>query len=259
VLEDNVASTQQMCRMLGRHLAFADTLPPDRLPLRLPLLFYGERMHAHPHATVGSFDYVKKVYEANVVVISYRVDERGVQIDDPPAIILPAPTSSAPGTGTSPDPDPNGALLQGVLAAMRMMTQVHAQSDQRNACMSQQQARLQAATLQSNAQQLEHLSNHLGILGYEVGRAISTHPTHHSHALQATLNPSNTVAGQSTDPRALGSLTRPIPVSMSLATFDYSPYIQAYQPQPNDKNTQRIDEATHQIIQRHLPSSVKAR
>jgi len=52
---------------------------------------------------------------------------------------------------------------------------------------------------------------------------------------------------------------RPIPVSMSLATFDYGPYVQAYQPQPNDKNARRIDEATHQIIQRHLPSSVKAR
>jgi len=235
VLEDNVASTQQMCRILGRHLAFADTLPPDRLPLRVPLLFYGERMHTH--TLVGSFDYVKKVDEANVVVISYGVDEHGVQIVDPPAIILPAPTSSAPGTGTSPDQDQNGALLQGALAAMRTMTQVHVQSDQRNACMSQQQARLQAATLQSNAQQLEHLSNHLGNLGYEVGRAISTHPTHHSHTLQATLNPSNTVAGQSTDPRALGSLTRPIPVSMSLATFDYGPCVQAYQPQPNDKNT----------------------
>jgi len=29
MLEDNVASTQKMCRMLGRHLAFANTLPPD--------------------------------------------------------------------------------------------------------------------------------------------------------------------------------------------------------------------------------------
>jgi len=139
------------------------------------------------------------------------------------------------------------------------MTQVHVQSDQRNACMAQQQARLQAATLQSNAQQLEHLTNHLGNLGYELGRAISTHPTCHSHTLQATLSPPNTVAGQSTDPRVLGSLTRPIPVSMSLATFDYGPYVQAYQLQPNDKNTRRIDEATHQIIQRHLPSLVKAR
>jgi len=216
-------------------------------------------MHTHPHAIVGSFDYVKKVDEANVVVIQYGVDEEGAQIVDPPVIVLPASPVNSAGTGNSPNPDPNGALLQGVLAAMRMMTQVHVQSDQRNACMAQQQARLQAATLQSNAQQLDHLSNHLGNLGYEVGRAISTHPTCHSHTLQATLSPSNTVAGQSTDPRVLDSLTRPIPVSMSLATFDYGPYVQAYQPQPNDKNTRRIDEATHQIIQRHLPSSVKAR
>jgi len=46
---------------------------------------------------------------------------------------------------------------------------------------------------------------------------------------------------------------------MSLDTFDYGPYVQAYQPQPNDKNTQCIDEATHQIIQRYLPISVKTR
>jgi len=234
---DHVGSTQQMCRTLGRHLAFANVLPPDRLPLRVPLVFYGERMHTHPHVIVGSFDYVKKVDEANVVVILYGVDERGTQIVDPPVIVLPAPPSNTSGTGTSPNSDPNGALLQGVLAAKQTMMQVHIQSDQRNACMSQQQARLQAATLHSNAQQLEHLTNHLGNLGYEVGRAISTHPTRHSHTLQATLSPSNTVAGQSTNPRALGSLTRPIPVSMSLATFDCGPYVQAYQPQPNDKNT----------------------
>ena len=79
-LEDHVASTQQMCRILGRHLAFANTLPPDRLPLRVPLLFYGERMHTHPHVIVGSFDYVKKVDDANVVVIPYGVDDRGAQI-----------------------------------------------------------------------------------------------------------------------------------------------------------------------------------
>jgi len=210
-------------------------------------------MHTHLHATVGSFDYVKKVDDANAVVIPYGVDEHGAQIVDPPVIrtptILPAPTLNTPGTGTSPNPDPNAALLQGVLAAMQTMTQAHVQSDRRNACMARQQARLQAATLQSNAQQLEHLSNHFGNLGYEVGRAISTHPTRHSHTLQATLSPLNTVAGQSTDPRVLGSLTRTIPVSMSLSTFDYGPYVQAYQPQPNDKNTQRIDEATHQIIQ----------
>jgi len=81
MLEDHVASTQQMCCMLGRHLAFAnDALPPDRLPMRVPLLFCGKRMHTHPHVIVGSFDYVKKVDDANVVVIPYGVDDRGAQI-----------------------------------------------------------------------------------------------------------------------------------------------------------------------------------
>jgi len=263
MLRDDVESTQQMCRIVGRHLAFANTLPPDRLPLRAPLQSCSERMHAHPHWTAGSFDFVKKVNEANAVVIPCGVDDRGMQIVEPPAIVmpapLPAPTSNAAGAGADTDSVSNGEPLQAVLAAMRTMMQVHVQSDLRNACMSQQQARSQAATLQSNAQQLEHLTNHLGNLGHEVGRAISTHPTRHSHTLQATLSPLNAVAGQSTNPRVLGSLTRPIPVSMSLATVDCGPYVQACQPQPNDKNTRRIDEATHQIIQRHLPNSVKAR
>jgi len=52
----------------------------------VPLLFYGERMHTHPHAVVGSFDYVKKVDDANVIVIPYGVDERGAQIVDPPVM-----------------------------------------------------------------------------------------------------------------------------------------------------------------------------
>jgi len=46
---------------------------------------------------------------------------------------------------------------------------------------------------------------------------------------------------------------------MSLPTFDCGPCAQAFQPQPNDKNTRRIDEVTHQIIQRALPDSVKVR
>jgi len=248
MLEDHVASTQQMCRIRGRHFAFANTLPPDGLPLRVPLLFYGKRMHTHPYVVTGSFDYVKKVDDVNVVVIPYGTDDRGTQLVDPPVIrspaILPDPSStvpsvlgSTPGTGTSPNPDPNAALLQGVLAAMQVMTQVHMQSDQRNGNMTQQQARLQAATLQSNAQQLEHLTNHLGNLGYEVGRAIANHPTQHSHTIQATLSHPNAVPGQSNDPRDLGSLTRTIPVSMSLPTFNYGPYVQAFQPQLNDKNT----------------------
>jgi len=142
---------------------------------------------------------------------------------------------------------------------MQCMTQVHVQSDKRNASMSQQQAKLQAATLQSQAQQLEHLTRHLGNLGYEVGRAIASHPTQHSHTLQAMLSHPNAVVGQSTHPRVLGSLTRAVPVGMSVENFNYGPYVQAFQPQPNDKNTRHIDEATHQITQRCLPDSVKDR
>jgi len=239
MLEDHVASTQQMCRILGRHLSFANVLPPDQLPLRVPLLFYGERMRTHPYVAPGLFDYVKKVDDANVVVIPYEMDDNGAQLVDPPVMrspaILPAPASTAPsalgstpGTGTTPDQ--NAALIRGALSAIQVMTQVHMQSDQRNASMTQQQARLQAATMQSNAQQLEHLTNRLGNLGYEVGRAIANHPTRHSHTIQATLSHPNAVLGQSNDPRDLGSLTRTIPVSMSLPTFDCGPYVQAFQP-----------------------------
>ena len=78
MLRDNTESTQQMCRMLGRHLAFANTLPPDQLPLRVPLQLCSEHMHTHPHGIVGSFDFVKKVNEANAVVIPYGVDDRGI-------------------------------------------------------------------------------------------------------------------------------------------------------------------------------------
>jgi len=96
----------------------------------------------------------------------------------------------------------------------------------------------------------------LGNLGTEFGKAIASHPT--CHAIQATLCHPNAVPGQSNDPRHLGSLTRPHPVSMSIPTFNYGPYVQAFQPQPNDKNTHPIDKGTHQIVQRHLPPSVKA-
>jgi len=266
MLEDNVASTQKMCRMLGRHLAFANTLPPDRLPLRAPLLFCSECMLTHPFHAPGSFDYVKKVNDANAVVTPCGTDDNGNQIVDQPETqtptVLPVPAAalgSAPGTGTGSGPDQNAVLLQGALAAMQMMTQVHLQSDQRNASMTQQQAKLQAATPQSQAQQLEHLTNHLGNLGYEVGRAIASHPTQHSHMIQAALSHPNAAPGQSTNPQALGSLTRAIPVSVSLPNFDYGPCAQAFQLQPNDKNTRCIDEATHQIIQQALPDSVKVR
>jgi len=45
---------------------------------------------------------------------------------------------------------------------------------------------------------------------------------------------------------------------MSVESFDYGPYVQAF-PQPNDKNTRRVDEATHNVMQRGLPDSVKDR
>jgi len=172
VLEDDVASTQKMCRTLGCHLAFANTLPPDWLPLRVTLLFCGERMHVHPCHTPGSFDCVKKVDDVNAVVISCGTDDNGNQIVDPPVMQTPAVPSvpaampgNTPGAGTGSGLDLSVALLQSALEAMQMMTQVHLQSDQRNASMTQQQAKLQAAALQSQAQQLEHLTNHMGNIG----------------------------------------------------------------------------------------------
>jgi len=173
----------------------------------VPLLFCSKQIHAHPHHAPGSFDYVKKVDDVNAVVIPHGTDDHGNQIVDPPVTQTPAipPVPAAtigntPGAGTGSGPDQNAALPQGVLAAMRVMTQAHLQSDQHNASMAQQQAKLQAATLQSQAQQLEHLTNHLGNLDYEVGRAIASHPTQHSHMIQATLSDPNAVPGQSTDP-----------------------------------------------------------
>ena len=217
---------------------------------------------------MGSFDCVKKVNEANVVVIPHGHDANGAQIVDPVVtptpVVLPASTTS-PAPGSSPSnatpsgvaQDPNAALVQGALTATQVMTQRHIQSDLRNASMTQQQAQLQAATMRSNVQQLEHLTSHLGNLGYEVGKAIASHPADHSHAIQATLSHPDAVTGQSTDLQVLGSPTRTIPVSVRVWTCDCGPHAQAFQPQPNDKNTRRIDEATHQIVQRCLPPLVK--
>jgi len=231
-------------------------------------LFCAERMQTHPHVVMGSFDCVKKVNEANVVVIPHGHDANGAQIVDPVVtptpVVLPASTTS-PAPGSSPSnatpsgvaQDPNAALVQGALTATQVMTQRHIQSDLRNASVTQQQAQLQAATMRSNVQQLEHLTSHLGNLGYEVGKAIASHPADHSHAIQATLSHPDAVTGQSTDLQVLGSPTRTIPVSVRVWTCDCGPHAQAFQPQPNDKNTRRIDEATHQIVQRCLPPLVK--
>jgi len=107
---------------------------------------------------MGSFDHVKKVNDANVVVIPYGHDANGVTIVDPavtqPPVVLPASTASpAPGNTPSNAPtsgvaqDSNTALVQGALAATQVMTQLHAQSDLRNASVTQQQGQLQAATM----------------------------------------------------------------------------------------------------------------
>jgi len=80
MLEDYVASSQELCRILSHHLAYANTLPPDQLLLRAPLLLYAERMQTHPYVVMGLFDYVKKVNDANVVVIPYGMTPTECQL-----------------------------------------------------------------------------------------------------------------------------------------------------------------------------------
>jgi len=213
MLEDHVQSSKEICTLLVRHLEYVDILPPDQLPLKVPLLFFGEWMQKHPYAITGSFDYMKCVDDANTIVIPYGLDANGAQIIDPvviqPPVLPPVPSVQvnqlpAPGGGTpvAPAPgnvqDPNVVLIQGVLAVIQAMTQVNLQSDMRNTSMTQHQMQLQAATMWSNAQQLQHLTNHLGNLGTEVGKVIASHPT--SHAIQATLSHPNDMPGQSNDP-----------------------------------------------------------
>ena len=94
VLSDDQESTQAMCRILMRHLGVARTLPPERLPCRVPLMFYGGQMCAHPYAIPGSFDHVKQVDDVGMVVIPYGIDDEGNQIVDPP--VIQAPIISAP-------------------------------------------------------------------------------------------------------------------------------------------------------------------
>jgi len=192
MLEDCTESSQEICRLLVDHLMYADTLAPEDLPLEVPLLLFGKRMHTHPYAVTGSFECAKKVDDASVVEIPYGHNPNGVPIVDPiivpPPVITPTPAVQAnqpPVQGGGPPmapvagaiQDPNAALSQGVLAATQAMTQVNMQSDQRNASMTLQQSQLQAATVRANSQQLQHLTNHLGTLGTEVGKAIASHPT----------------------------------------------------------------------------------
>lgn len=147
-------------------------------------------------------------------MIPCGVDDTGTPIADPvamqpPAVLIippvsvnplvpPAPGAAPPGPpapGAVPGTDPNAIPLQGVLAAIQMMKQVNAQSNQRNAHMTQQQVQQQAATLQSNAQQLAHLTSHMGNLGAEVRKAITSNPT--QTTTQATLSHPTATAGQS--------------------------------------------------------------
>jgi len=182
MLEDHVWSSKEMCHILVGHLLHAETLSPDQLPLEVPIILYGERMQTHPYAITGSFAYVKKVNDANVIVIpcgrnANRVPIANPVIVQPPALppipvapppIQPpvpggAPPSAAPVVGNVPDPI--AALIQGVLAAIQAMTQMNIEWDLRNASMTQQQSSLQVATMQANQLQLQHLTNHLGNLG----------------------------------------------------------------------------------------------
>jgi len=99
MLEDYVQSSEEICRLLVEHLIYADTLAPEDLPLEVPLLFFGERMHKHPHAVTGLFEYARKINDANEVVIPYGHDPIGVQIVDPvvvpPPVIMPVPAAHA--------------------------------------------------------------------------------------------------------------------------------------------------------------------
>ena len=253
LLEDHVQSSEEMCCILVGHLLHAETLSPDQLPLEVPLTFFSKRMQTRPHAITGSFTHVKKVNDAGAIVILCGRSADGMQLTDPvvtqppalPTIPVAPPMVQPPAPGGAPPvavpivPDPNAVLLQGVLTAIQAMTQMNVESNLRNASMTQQQSSLQAAAMRANQLQLQHLTNHLGNLGQEVGKAIASHPTHHNHAIQATLSPLNVTPGQSNDPRESGSLMRVIPVSMSVPLFNCGPCVQAFQPQPNDKHARR--------------------
>jgi len=268
-LEDDVRLSQLLRNAIVGHRMHAETLPPHPLPWEVPVVLHAGRMRTHPYAITGSFGHVKKMYGTNTIVIPHGRDINGVPITDPVVVQppVPPPIPAVPTGGAPPaaglvarnGPDPNAALIQGVLTAIQAMTQMNLEQNESNASMTQQQSALQAALMRANQLQLWHLTNHLDNLGHEVGRAIASHPTRHNHAIQATLSQPNVAPGQSNDSRTLGSLTRTVPVGLSVPSFNYGPYVQAFQPQPNDKHTRHIDEATHQIVQRHLPASVKTR
>ena len=268
-LEDDVRSSQLLCNVLVGHLMHAETLPPHLLPWEMPIVLFAGQMRTHPYAITGLFGHVKKICGTNTIVIPYGRDINGAPITDPVVVQppVPPPIPAVPTEGAPPAAgpvagnglDPNAALIQGVLTAIQAMTQMNLEQNTRNASMTQQQSALQAASMRANQLQLRHLTNHLGNLGHEVGRATASHSTRHNHTIQATLSQPNIAPGQSNDSRTLGLLTHTVPVGLSVPSFNYGPYVQAFQPQPNHKHTRRIDEATHQIVQRHLPASVKTR
>jgi len=250
MLEDDVRSSEELCNILVRHLLYAETLPLHQLPWAVPIVLHAGWMQTHPYAITGSFGHVKKIYGTNTIVIPCGRDHSGAPITDPVVIqppVLPpipvAPTGGAPpaaGPVVGNGPDPNAALIQGVLAAIQAMTQMNFESNTRNASMTQQQSALQAASMRANQLQLQHLTNHLGNLGHEVGRAIASHPTRHNHTIHATLSQPNVAPGQSNDSRVLGSLTRTAPASMSIPPFSYGPYVQGFQPHTHDALTKRL-------------------
>ena len=107
-------------------------------------MFYGERMRVHQCGITGSFEYAKNINDANRVAIPYGLDDNRVQIVDPvvmqpPVIPLipPAQVNQPPVPGGTPPAahvpgnvqDRNAVLLQGMLAAIQMITQVNVQSD----------------------------------------------------------------------------------------------------------------------------------
>jgi len=266
MLEDTVGSAPETCAALISNFNHASTSPREDLPLEVPFMLNGDKALVHQCGIAGFFKCVKIVDSNNAVATPCGANDTGAQITDPPVmqpiqtpVTPPAPANSPAGApaapGAAPGQDPNVILLQGVLAVINMMTQVNAQLDQGNTHITQQQMQLQATMLCSNAHQLAHLSDHMSNIGMEVGKAIVSNLTRST--MHATLSQQSAISGQSNDPTKLGSLARKHPVGLSVPGFNYGPHVQLFQPQPNDKNMRRIDEATHQITQRHLPPAVQ--
>jgi len=263
MLQDDVQSTDEVCGRLATCINHALTSPDDQLLSEVPLLIHGQRMHQHPHGVRGLFECLQKDDDDGVAVMPCGRESDGTPIVEPPARPVPVFPPLAPPTqpgqpavpGGAPQADPN-ALINGMMATLRAMTELNMQADARSAAMARQQMDLQAATLRNDTHQLGQLSHTMGNLGHDVGRAIASQPP---PAIQATLSHPNAAHGQSTDLQQMGSLTRPHPVGLSVAGFNHSPHAQAFQAQPNNENTRRVDEAAHQITQRCLPTLVKAR